>query len=221
MSKDLLLSLLLFLLGLLLGPLAYLRGSAMPERSWNCLRVLLARGMFARYVRAAVEWRLGNFGFAAAQLEGIITMLEDSITMQQHEVERESGKEPCEAASGKEHTHERSAMVLQDLYTLLARMYLYSGHIDGALLLIVRVRKVLGIDRLPALPELDVKTAHLVRASVAAGKLLDGNSLATLVVKMGVLEPQESKSKRQPPRRKQAAQRGDAKVIPFPSCSPR
>ena len=233
LNKDLLLGLLLFLLGLLLGPLVYLRGSTMPERGWKCLRVLLARGMFARFVRVAVEWRLGNFGCAVSQLENVVTTLENSMTVQPREAvqgmelesgkkscEAESGKKSCEAESGKKPPHERSEMVLQELYTLLARMYLYSGHIDGALLLIVRVRKVLGIDRLPALPELDVKTAHLVRASIAAGKLLDGNSLATLVVKTVVLEPQDNKSKLSP-RGRQAARRGDAKVIPFPRCNPR
>ena len=224
LNKDLLLGLLLLLLGLLLGPLVYLRGSTMPERGWRCMRVLLARGMFARFVRVAVEWRLGNFGCAISQLEGIVTTLENSMTVQQQEavqgLELESGKELAKLESGKKQPHERSEMVLRDLYTLLARMYLYSGHIDGALLLIVRVRKVLGIDRLPALPELDVKTAHLVRASIAAGKLLDGNSLATLVVKTAVLEPQDNKSKL-PPRGRQAARRGDAKVIPFPRCNPR
>ena len=172
----------------------------MPERGWQCLRVLLARGMFARFVRVAVEWRLGNFGFAVSQLERVVTTLENSLTVQQ--------------------PHERSEMVLQDLYTLLARLYLYSGHIDGALLLIVRVRKVLGIDRLPALPELDVNTVHLVRASIAAGKLLDGNSLATLVVKTAVLEPPNGRAE-QASRRRQAARPGDAKVIPFPRCNPR
>ena len=252
LNKDLLLGLLLFLLGLLLGPLVYLlRGSTMPERGWRCMRVLLARGMFARFVRVAVEWRLGNFGCSVSQLEGIVTTLENAMTVQQQEAVQglelesgkelaklesgkelaklesgkelaklESGKELAKLESGKKQPHERSEMVLRDLYTLLARMYLYSGHIDGALLLIVRVRKVLGIDRLPALPELDVKTAHLVRASIAAGKLLDGNSLATLVVKTVVLEPQDNKSKL-PPRGRQAARRGDAKVIPFPSCNPR
>ena len=268
-SRDLLLGLLLLVLGLLLSPLVYLRGSTMPERSWNCLRVLLAQGMFARFVRVAVEWRLGNFNFALIQLESVVTTMENSITVQRHgavaqsdkshdkgepdeplnkkqnhpqremeresgksqnhpqrEMERESGKEQnhpqreMERESGKEQNHPQREMVLQDLYTLLARMYLYSGHIDGALLLTVRVRKVLGIDRLPALPELDVKTAHLVRASMAAGRLLDGTSLATLVVKTTLLEPQNSRS-RQSSQGKQATRHRNAKVIPFPSFNPK
>lgn len=242
-SRDLLLGLLLLLLGLLLSPLVYLRGSTMPERSWNCLRVLLAQGMFAHFVRVAVEWRLGNFAFALSQLESIVTTLENSITVQRHETVAQGEKlddklddkgehnEPLskkqhhaqremERESGKEQNHARLEMVLQDLYTLLARMYLYSGHIDGALLLTVRVRKVLGIDRLPALPELDVKTAHLVRASMAAGKLLDGTSLATLVVKTTLLEPQNGRSK-QSSQGKQATRHRNAKVIPFPSFNPK
>ena len=199
-SRDLLAGLLLLVFGLLVGPLVYLRGSTMPEYCWRCLRVLLARGLFARFVRAAVEWRLGNFSCAVLQLESVVTALEKTMTVQLRQT-----------VQGK---------VLSDLYTLLARMYLYGGHIDAALLLIMRVHKVLGIDRLPGLPELDAKTAHLVRASIAAGRLLDGNGLATLVVKTAVFDPNVGKSK-QTPADKRTAPRGKAKVIPFPSCSPR
>ena len=198
LSKDLLLGLLLFLLGLLLAPLVYLRGSTMPERAWQCLRVLLARGLFARFVRVGVEWRLGNFTCALSQLEGVVTALEDTVTAQQHSDERK----------------ELLVTVLQEIYTLQARMYLYIGHIDAALLLIVRVRKVLGIDRLPALPELDAKTAPLVRASIAAGRLLDSNGTTTLVVKTATPTP-----RRKPPPRDMRDR--DAKVIPFPNCNPR
>lgn len=224
-SRDLLLSLLLLLLGLLLSPLLYLRGSTMPEQSWNCLRMLLAQGMFTRFVRVAVEWRLGNFGFAVSQLENVVTTLENSVAVQQREEAVAQGEKPNdqheqqEESLSKEQSHARSKMLLQELYTLLARMYLHSGHIEGVLLLILRVHKVLGLDRLPVLPELDVKTAHLIRASMAAGKLLDGNSLAMLVVKTTLLEPQYGRSKRSQ-QDKQATQHRNAKVIPFPSCNP-
>ena len=199
-SRDLLAGLLLLVFGLLIGPLAYLRGSTMPEGCWRCLRVLLARGLFARFVRAAVEWRLGNFNCAVLQLESVVTALEKTMTVQLRQTV--------------------PGQVLGDLYTLLARMYLYGGHIDAALLLIMRVHKVLGIDRLPGLPELDAKTAHLVRASVAAGRLLDGNSLATLVVKTTAFDAHAGKD-RQTPATQHSAPRGKAKVIPFPRCSPR
>ena len=107
-SRDLLSGLLLLIFGLLVGPLVYLRGSTMPERCWRCLRVLLARGLFARFVRTAVEWRLGNFSCAVLQLESIVTALEKNLTVQLRRT-----------VTGK---------VLGDLYTLLARMYLYGGH---------------------------------------------------------------------------------------------
>lgn len=223
-SRDLLLSLLLLVLGLLLSPLLCLRGSTMPEQSWNCLRMLLAQGMFANFVRVAVEWRRGNFGFAISQLENVVTTLENSIAIQRREEAVAQGEKPDdqheqqEEPLSKEQSHAHSKMLLQDLYTLLARMYLYRGHIDGVLLLILRAHKVLGLDRLLALPELDVKTAHLIRASMAAGKLLDG-SLAMLVVKTTLLEPQYGRSKRSQ-QGKQATQHRKAKVIPFPSCNP-
>ncbi len=188
----------LFLLGVLLTPLACGRGSAALQHGWRGWRVLLARGLFTRFVRAGIEWRLGNCGVAIAHLEGVAAALESA----------------CRVRPQPRHI----ATVLQEVYVLQARLYLYSGHIEGALLLIVRACKVLGINRLPALPELDARTAHLVRASIAAGKLLDHECGATLVVKVAVLEPRAGRARPSHPRGRAAA-RGKAKIIPFPSCN--
>jgi hypothetical protein len=51
------------------------------------------------------------------------------------------------------------------------------------MLVVLRAKKTLDCDRLPELARLDAKTAHLVRAGLAAGRLLDGGGLATLYVK--------------------------------------
>ena len=74
-------------------------------------------------------------------------------------------------------------LVTMVLYTVLARAYLHAGHIDDAMLVVIRAKKSMGIDRLGGLAELDAKTAHLVRAGLAAGRLLDGGGLATMFVK--------------------------------------
>lgn len=198
-SKDLLLGMLLLVYGLLMGPLAYLRVSIWPERGWYYLRILLAQGLFARFIRASVEWRMGNFNCALVQLESIVSALENSLSVP----ERNAAKDT----------------VLQGLYTLLAKLHLCSGQLDSAMLVIVRARKVLQIDRLPALPEIDVATAQLLRAGIAAGKLLDSNLLATLVVRTTKFETHSGERAGSP--KSSRASRRAGKVIPFPHCNPR
>ena len=197
--KDLLTGAVLLLIWLVTWPLVALRSSTLSGQCWRCLCMLLKHGQFSRFVRAMLEWRLSNYGEAATQLEAIITVLEDRVT-----------------ASTRGST---TGVLLSDLYTLLVRLYLYRGHIESALLIILRARKVLRIDRLPALPELDIKTAHLIRAGIAAGKLLDGSSLATLVVKTTTYTHNNARAKRQPKQGHTAASKR-TNVIPFPSCDP-
>ena len=122
--------------------------------------------------------------------------------------------------------------VLEDLFTVLVRAYLHAGHIDDAMLAIVRAKKTLGIERLPGLTELDAKTAHLVRAGLAAGRLLEGGSLTNMFVESQKKKPPPGKkpttirrpsSERQgatksPPAKSPAKDRpvDGANVIPFP-----
>lgn len=148
---------------LIVGPLGVLRGPLVFERLLWYFRVLLPMGLLARSVRVAIDWRLGHFDIAIAQAEELVSHAEDYYAK----------KEGC-------HIRKR---VLGDLYTVLARSYLHAGHIDEAMQVILRAKKHLGVERLTGLAELDAKTAHLVRAGLAAGKLLDGGGLATMFVK--------------------------------------
>ena len=163
-------SLALLLYALILGPLGVLRGPLVLEMAFWYLWVLLPQRLVARSARAAIDWRLGRFDAAIVQVEGILASCEEYMRQAPNSRSRRR--------------------VLEDLYTLLARAYMHAGHIDDAMMVIIRAKKTVGAERLPGLAELDAKTAHLVSAGLAAGKLLDGNGLATMFVKSNQPEPQ-------------------------------
>jgi len=163
MALDLLGASLLALYGMILGPLGVLRGPIVLERAVWYLWVLLPQGLMARAIRTALDWRMGHFESAIGQLESLVGSSEDYYKDRP--------------------TSRMRRRVLEDLYTVLCRAYLHAGHIDDAMLVIIRAKKRMAIDRLPGLAELDAKTAHLVRAGLAAGRLLDGGGLAAMFVK--------------------------------------
>ena len=169
MAADILGATLLALYGIILGPLGVLRGPIVIERAVWYMWVLVPQGLMARSIRAAIDWRLGHFDSAIGQLEGLVGSTEDFYKHRpQSRVRRR---------------------VLEDFYTALTRCYLHAGHIDDAMLVVIRAKKSMAIDRLPGLAELDAKTAHLVRAGLAAGRLLDGGGLATMFVKSNQSQP--------------------------------
>ncbi len=217
MTLDLLGALILALYAIIMGPLGVLRGPIAFERTVWYLWVLLPQGLMTRSIRAAIDWRLGNFDSAIAQLEGLVGANEEYYK-----------DRPTSRARRR---------VLEDFYTVLARAYMHAGHIDDAMLVIIRAKKCMAIDRLAGLAELDAKTAHLVRAGLAAGRLLDGGGLATMFVKSNQAEPpqqvspttrrrqgaasRDGASKTPPPPPVPAAKattsaEGGAKIIPFP-----
>lgn len=179
--------------GLLIGPLGFLRGPLVLERAFWYIWVLLPQGLLARSARIAIDWRLGNFDLAIVQAEALIGQLEQNFQ-----------KHP------NSHIRRR---VLFDLYSVLVRSYLHTGHMDEAMQVVIRANKSLGVDRL--LGELDAKTAHLVRAGLAAGRLLDGGGLATMFVKSPSKPAVVQKPESAPPAHPQL---GD-NIIPFPTRS--
>jgi len=200
----------LFLYALIIGPLGVLRGPIVLERGFQYLWVLLPQGLLARSVRTVIDWRLGNFDSAIAQMESLVGS--------------------CEGYARDNPAARVRRRVLEDLYTVLVRAYLHAGHIDDAMLVVIRAKKSLNIDRLSGLAELDAKTAHLVRAGLAAGRLLDGGGLATLFVKSNTPEPKRPPIAplapiAQPPKRAGATAANKLKddldsvdnVIPFPA----
>ncbi len=190
---------------MIIGPLGILRGPLVFERIFWYIRVLIPIGMLSKGIRVAIDWRLGHFDVAIAQADDIIYRIESFYQ-----------KSPRSKTTRR---------VLGDLYTVLARSYLHKGHIDEAMQVILRAKKVLDMDRLIGLSGVDAKTAHLVRAGLAAGKLLDGSGLATLFVKTDAPTMQRQ---RQQADKRHTAKATDAvpnpegaKIIPFPSAAER
>ncbi len=149
---------------MILGPLGFLRGPLVLERGFGYLRILLAQQLLSRSMRVAIDWRLGNFDIAIAQAEEVLVTIERSYLK-------------------KTSSQLIKKNVLGDFYTLLTRAYMHAGRIDEAMQTILRAKKLLGIDRLVGLSALDAKTANLVRAGLAAGKLLDGEGVTTMFIK--------------------------------------
>jgi hypothetical protein len=205
--NDLVAAAILVIWGLILGPLGILRGTLYLGNAFWYVWVLSPQGLLSRFMKAAIDWRLGNFDSAVFQLEFLVTRIENAF--------------------GHHPKSRPIRIVLEDFYTLLVRAYLHGGHIDDAMLVVLRAKKTLDCDRLPELARLDAKTAHLVRAGLAAGRLLDGGGLATLYVKAAdpvQSSPNKTKNSAKTPtlpHRQGATARneetiGTGNIIPFP-----
>jgi len=168
-------ALILGVYALILGPLGILRGPLLLERTFWYIWVLSPLGLLSRFVRVAINWRLGHFDVAISDVEDVITRLEEEFK-----------------AHKKNNSRRR---ILGDLYTLLTRALLHVGRMDDAMLVILRAKKTINIDRLPGLSQLNSKTAHLIRAGLSAGRLLDGGGLATLFVKAPIAEKPKSQKR--------------------------
>ena len=199
----------LTLYALLIGPLGILRGPLVMERFLLYLWVLVPLRSLSRTVRAASDWRVGNFSLAIVQLESIILAVQETY---------------------KEKPTMAKRRVLVDLYTVLTRSYLHVGDIDKGMQVILQVQKHVGVDRLPGLSDLDAKTAHLIRAGIAAGRLLEGGGLATMFIKsdgksasppsnstLPETNKKTSHEKNSPiDNRKKEIKNKSAQIIPFP-----
>ena len=171
---DALSSLILLLTAILIGPLAFLRGPLQFERWFSYCVVLLPSSLFSQALRAMIEWRVGYVDSAIVHLEIIVVECEKLIVLKPQSKMRRD--------------------ILIDFYTLLTRAYLHSGHMDDAMTVVQRAKKTLNLDKLPGLHRLDAKTAHLIRAGLAAGKLLEGTGLATMFVRSQQNDGEKKKS---------------------------
>lgn len=143
-----------------MSPFYVLRGA---DKALLYFRVLFPHGLLTMSFRAGLEWHLGNFDRAISSLEALISFLEEA---------------PKHRMGSKSYR-----LVIANYYSMVARAYLQRGHVDDAMLVIIRASNSLGIQRLRGLSELDAKTAHIVRAGISAGRLLDHGNLATMMVR--------------------------------------
>lgn len=166
---------------------------------------LIQRSMFATLLRARLDYKMGNYQQSAVLLGPIVQSLESIVHPDKP-------------------TPLKLKRLLCTLYCDMQQLYLLSGQIEEAVALVIRAQQHLGIDRLPSNPDLDLKTAHVVKAGLAASKLLEEGGLATLLVRQGeepIVSRPPQKSPKSPlfqpllPRRRK--DEGMATIIPFPS----
>jgi hypothetical protein len=167
---------------------------------------LMRQRLFAALLRARLDYRMGNYQQSVVLLGPVVLHLEQKL---------KTGKAlPLKL---------RRLLCL--LYSDMQRLYLLSGQVEDAVQVVIRAQQNLGIDRLPSNPDLDIRTAHVIRAGLAASKLLEEGGLATLMVRQGE-EPivsrtpssdQRNKSTSRPQAMKSEG-RG-AQIIEFPKPS--
>jgi len=164
---------------------------------------LMRQRLFAALLRARLDYRMGNYQQSVVLLGPVVFHLEQKL--------KSNKALPLKL---------RRLLCL--LYSDMQRLYLLSGQVEEAVQVVIRAQQNLGIDRLPSNPDLDIKTAHVIRAGLAASKLLEEGGLATLMVRQGEepivsrTPPNENRSKS--PSRPQAIKsegRG-ATIIEFP-----
>ena len=143
----------------LLAPFLVLRFSA--KNSWHLIQHLLPQGVLASFLRAKLSQRLGNHQGAALIFDQIIRVFERGFTP---------------LGSEAEEVEE----ILMTLYKELLGSYLRLGQFDHASSLVLRANGFIGSDGIEGYPELCVQSAHIVKAGLAAGRLLDEGGLKDL-----------------------------------------
>lgn len=158
---DFLSTIFLFLFSVLLYPTTHLRGI---EKSLSYSRFLLPRGLALPSTRAYLDLQLGCYTRAVTSFEALIDKLEnEKLKSKKNQV--------------------ISKNILGDFYSCLAQAYLKGGRIDHASMVVIRAYNKLGVRNLYGMGDLDVKTSHIIRAGLSAGRLIDEGGVATLVVK--------------------------------------
>jgi hypothetical protein len=153
-------------------------------------------------MRAQLDRTLGHEDRCLAALEGIVAAIEEAAEL--------PFRRPVK-------------VVLHDMYLELVRLYLHGGQLEDASAALIRGCKFLGVERLHGLSSFDFKAAQIVKAAVAAGRMLADGATATFMVKAGVRGEDEgtSESRKSPKRPALPATRTQlpstgGKIIPFP-----
>jgi hypothetical protein len=171
----------------------------------------LPRGFLATYIRGRVEHSLGHYEKASSLQTYLANQIEKDLKGQGQQKRR------------------LAVDALTRVYCALFRAQVNAGRIESAASTLIRASKSIGLDRLPDIHDFDTRTAHIVKAGIAASRLLDEGGLATLMVKQGEnpvvakgkspfsAEPPAKKLTRPSPAPKLRPLPDGAKIIPFPT----
>lgn len=161
---------LLLVYGLLCGQMVFLRISW--RQYWRIMPVLWRMRLSVGFIRALVYWRIGESDIAITHLLEVMSKLEDKASTP------------------------KQKQTLELIYGIAVRMYMYCGYLEDVTLLLIRANRILRINSFASFPEVDINSAHLIRASLVAGKIL---------------------RKARPKRRADVSNKDNSgKVIPFP-----
>lgn len=187
---------------LMASPLAFLRAMDSFFSTIPLYFQLAPRNLFAAYIKANLDSFVGNSQRSSQLIGQICSSLEDEL-----------GDEKSTPA-----LHLRALLIR--MYSRLLQASLENGRLDEAAAVVIRANQKLGADRLPASPNLDVKTAHVIKAGIAAGKLLEDGGLATLFVKSGQESTMGRNHRRKSVKKTYSSRKPNkegATIIPFPS----
>ncbi len=163
---DLFESILLLGLAFILSPYVLIR-ELVNWKGMSILAVnLLPHGLYSTALRANLHLKFGRLDKAKLYLESLVYDLEDLLALEDSEPFTPNSK----------------VRVCSYFYRLLIQMSLSTGKIDEGMVYLLKANKSLGIDNIQGLEGLNTKTATIVRAGIAAGRLLDEGGIPSPIV---------------------------------------
>lgn len=135
----------------------------------------VARKRLLRRAFKAAFWSVpsylrGDYRQAARRLNPLIRHIETQLAVL-------SEKQKSDLATAQD-----TVELMAAVFNHQMRCNLLGGCLDEAMQTLLRARTALGVERLGAFPEIDFKNAQLVKAGLAAGKLIDGSGLSALLI---------------------------------------
>ncbi len=132
------------------------------------MRRRILRRVFAAALWSIPSYLRGDYRQAGRRLGPLVRHIETQLAS----LSAKQKSELIEAADTIE--------IMAGVFSHQMRCQLMGGAVDEAMQTLVRARAVLGVERLSAFPEIDYKAAQLVKAGLAAGRLIDGSGISAI-----------------------------------------
>lgn len=183
---------------ILMAPVFLMYQFWMSIRLFFKLAPLVKEGILGTFIRSQIDFIFFAHSNSAEKLDSIVQKLENKLDQPSFEL------------------NESKKALFSYLYGKLALAYLLGGLMDKAAQVVIRAHNHIGSEKLPGIFDLDVKSAHIVKAGIAAGKLLEKGGYATVMVKTS--DELESFNKPKTTKRKPIkSTKNESNIIPFPT----
>lgn len=160
---DVIEAILIGTVALLLSPWHMLVKRHPTPRFLKRMSLLLDQCLLSFYARAVLNEAIARTDLAIAAYESIL----GSIEMQM-------------ASQGWSGAHRA---LISHLYQRLARAYLSIGAFEDLSVTFMRAHKMIGLEKVAGIEHFDIRMAQIIKAALAAGKMLDQDGVATLLVR--------------------------------------